>query len=55
MARLLDHELPQAPVSYEVDTFELILSDVERALTNKEFPSVVSGKDETHSISWFMS
>ena len=55
MAKLLDHELPQAPVSYEVDTFELILSDVERALTNKEFPSVVSGKDETHSISWFMS
>ena len=54
MAKLLDHELPQAPVKYDVDVFELILNDIERSLSTKAFPPVVSGKNETHSIPWFM-
>lgn len=55
MAKLLDQELPQAPVTYEVEVFDLIFSDVERALSTKEFPNVVADRDDVHSINWFMS
>ncbi|WP_273072711.1 hypothetical protein [Marinobacter sp.] len=55
MAKLLDQELPQAPVTYEVEAFDLIFSDVERALSTKEFPNVVADRDDVHSINWFMS
>mgnify|MGYP003132305510 FL=1 len=55
MAKLLDQELPKAPVTYEVEVFDLIFSDVERALSTKELPNVVADRDDVHSVNWFMS
>tara|TARA_R100000995_G_scaffold80312_1_gene52031 strand:- start:268 stop:435 length:168 start_codon:yes stop_codon:yes gene_type:complete len=55
MAKLLDQELPKAPTIYEVEAFDLIFSDVERALSTKEFPDVVANRDDVHSVDWFMS
>ena len=54
MASLLDHSMPMAPDEYDPDTFVRILRDLEIALTKIDFPSVVSGEDDTNGLNWFM-
>ena len=54
MARLLDHAMPMSPEEYDADIFTRILRDLEMALTKTDLPAVVSGKDDTNGISWFM-
>jgi|TARA_R110000744_G_C19269837_1_gene552368 hypothetical protein len=54
MAKMLDHSMPMAPDDYDADTFVRILRDLEMALTKIDFPDVVSGKDDTNGVSWFM-
>jgi hypothetical protein len=54
MARLLDHAMPMAPDQYDADIFTRILRDLEMALTKTDLPAVVSGKDDTNGINWFM-
>jgi len=54
MAKLLDHAMPMAPDQYDADTFVRILRDLEMALTKMDFPSVVSGEDDTNGVAWFM-
>jgi hypothetical protein len=55
MAKLLDHSFPDAPESYDVDTFQRILRDMEMALTKVEFPAELEGKDESRVLTWFMN
>jgi|TARA_R110000751_G_scaffold40951_1_gene96597 hypothetical protein len=43
-----------APDEYDPDTFVRILRDLEMALTKIDFPSVVSGQDDTNGLNWFM-
>jgi len=43
-----------APDEYDPDTFVRILRDLEMALTKIDFPSVVSGEDDTNGLNWFM-
>lgn len=54
MVSLLDHSMPMAPDEYDPDTFVRILRDLEMALTKIDFPSVVSGQDDTNGLNWFM-
>jgi hypothetical protein len=54
MAKLLDHAMPMAPDQYDPDAFVRILRDLEMALTKMDFPSVVSGEDDTNGVTWFM-
>ena len=54
MVKLLDHSMPLAPDDYDADTFVRILRDIEMALTKTDLPAVISGKDDTNGISWFM-
>jgi|TARA_R100001530_G_scaffold9490_1_gene9542 hypothetical protein len=54
MTKLLDHSMPTPPEGYDVDTFVRIFRDIEMALTKTDFPAIVSGKDDTNGISWFM-
>ncbi len=54
MSSLLDHSMPMAPDEYDADTFVRILRDLEMALTKIDFPSVVSGEDDTNGLNWFM-
>jgi len=54
MVSLLDHSMPMAPDEYDPDTFVRILRDLEMALTKIDFPSVVSGQDDTNGMNWFM-
>ena len=54
MARLLDQSMPMAPAQYDADTFVRILRDIEMSLTKMEFPSIVSGEDDTNGVAWFM-
>ena len=54
MASLLDHSMPMAPDEYDPDTSVRILRDLEMALTKIDFPSVVSGEDDTNGLNWFM-
>ena len=55
MARLLDHNLPLAPDQYDPETFQLILRDLEVALTKTELPEVIEGRDNARSMAWFLS
>ena len=43
-----------APDLYDPDAFVRILRDLEMALTKMDFPSVVSGEDDTNGVTWFM-
>tara|TARA_R110002020_G_scaffold457209_1_gene674042 strand:- start:267 stop:434 length:168 start_codon:yes stop_codon:yes gene_type:complete len=54
MARLLDHSMPMVPDQYDPDTFSRIMRDLEMALTKTDLPAIVSGKDDTNGINWFM-
>ena len=51
MGSLLDHSFPDAPVEYESATYQRILRDIEMALTKKDFPVEVEGKDGSRSLS----
>lgn len=54
MARLLETSLPMVPQTYDADTMVRLVRTIEDALTRVEIPSVISGKDDTNGISWFM-
>ena len=54
MASLLDHNFPEVPETYDAEVFARIMRDLEMALTKIEFPEVVSGQDDTNSITWFI-
>ncbi len=54
MPKLLDHSMPLAPETYDVEGFSRILRDIEMALTKVDFPSVVSGEDDDNGKTWFM-
>jgi len=45
MGSLLDHSFP--------DTYQRILRDIEMALTKKEFPVEIEGKDSSRALNWF--
>jgi|TARA_R110000803_G_scaffold70348_1_gene133170 hypothetical protein len=53
MGSLLDHSFPDAPMVYEPETYQRILRDIEMALTKKEFPVEIEGKDQSRALSWF--
>jgi hypothetical protein len=53
MAKLLDHSFPDAPESYNVDTFQRVFRDIEISLTKMEFPAEIEGKDENDALTWF--
>ena len=55
MARLLDHSFPDAPDTYDTDTFQRILRDIEMSLTKTELPAEVEGKDDNKALTWFES
>jgi hypothetical protein len=54
VASLLDHNFPEVPETYDAEVFARIMRDLEMALTKIEFPEVVSGQDDTNSITWFI-
>jgi len=54
MGKLLETSLPIAPVEYDQQTMVRLVQLVERALTTKEMPSVISGEDDTNGMNWFM-
>ena len=54
MARLLETSLPMVPETYDAGTMIRLVRTIEDALTRVEIPSVISGKDDTNGISWFM-
>ena len=54
MARLLETSLPMVPETYDADTMVRLVRTIEAALTRVEIASVISGKDDTNGISWFM-
>ena len=53
MGKLLETSLPLAPVEYDQQTMVRLVQLVERALTTKEMPSVISGEDDTNGMNWF--
>jgi|TARA_R110000823_G_scaffold272527_2_gene391813 hypothetical protein len=53
MGSLLDHSFPDAPNAYDQALFQRILRDIEMALTKKEFPVEIEGKDNSRALSWF--
>ncbi len=55
MAKLLDHNLPQVPDTYDADTFEMILRDIDISLTKVDFPAVIEGRDDARSMAWFLN
>ena len=55
MGKLLDHSFPDAPLDYDSLVLQRIIRDIEMALTKKEIPSEIEGKDENSSLTWFMT
>mgnify|MGYP003111900306 FL=1 len=53
MGSLLDHSFPDAPIEYDSATYQRILRDIEMALTKKDFPVEIEGKDASKALSWF--
>ena len=54
MAKILEQSLPTAPLEYDSNIYQRILSDLEISLTRINFPAVVSGEDDTNALTWFL-
>ena len=54
MGKLLETSLPLVSVEYDQQTMVRLVQLVERALTTKEMPSIISGEDDTNGMNWFM-
>tara|TARA_R100000315_G_C5157666_1_gene90594 strand:+ start:112 stop:279 length:168 start_codon:yes stop_codon:yes gene_type:complete len=54
MSKLLQTTFQTPPQEYDATVFQGILKDIEDALTRKDFPEQVEGKEESSALNWFM-